>query len=77
MKMLKMLKIITFFMLTSAFDPWPLKVNQLTRPITANRYSKTSNIRGTLVGNKSVDQSDVVGAAPVVAAPPTTSSFSS
>ena len=38
-------------------------------------YHKTSNIRRTLVGNKIVDHSDVVGASPVGAAP-TTSSFS-
>ena len=38
-------------------------------------YRKTSNIRRTLVGNMIVDNSDVVGAAPVGAAP-TTSSFS-
>ena len=38
-------------------------------------YRKTSNIRRTLVGNKIVDHSDVVGAPPVGAAP-TTSSFS-
>ena len=37
-------------------------------------YCKTSNIRRTLVGNKIVDHSDVVGASPVGAAP-TTSSF--
>ena len=36
---------------------------------------KTSDIRRTLVGNEIVDQSDVVGASPVGAAP-TTSSFS-
>ena len=36
---------------------------------------KVSNIRRTLVGNKIVDHSDVVGASPVGAAP-TTSSFS-
>ena len=35
---------------------------------------KTSNISHTLVGNKIVDNSDVVGASPVGAAP-TTSSF--
>ena len=39
------------------------------------QYHKTSNIRRTLVGNKIVDHSDVVGASPVGAAP-TTSSFS-
>ena len=36
---------------------------------------QTSNISHNLVGNKIVDQSDVVGASPVGAAP-TTSSFS-
>ena len=38
-------------------------------------YHKTSNIIHTLVGNKIVDNSDVVGASPVGAAP-TTSSLS-
>ena len=38
-------------------------------------YRKTSNISRSLVGNKFVDISDVVGASPVGAAP-TTSSFS-
>ena len=38
-------------------------------------YRQVSNIRSTLVGNKIVDHSDVVGASPVDAAP-TTSSFS-
>ena len=38
-------------------------------------YRKTSNMSRTLVGNKIVDNSDVVGASPVGAAP-TTSSFS-
>ena len=38
-------------------------------------YRKVSNIRRTLVGNKIVDHSDVVGASPAGAAP-TTSSFS-
>ena len=38
-------------------------------------YREVSNIRRTLVGNKIVDHSDVVGASPVGAAP-TTSSFS-
>ena len=41
---------------------------------TFNTHRQTSNISGTLVGNKIVDHSDVVGAAPVGAAP-TTSSF--
>ena len=39
------------------------------------KYRKTSNIRHTIVGNKIVYHSDVVGASPVCAAP-TTSSFS-
>ena len=39
------------------------------------RYREVSNLRRTLVGNKVVDHSDVVGASPVCAAP-TTSSFS-
>ena len=38
-------------------------------------YRKTSYISRTLVGNKIVENSDVVGASPVDAAP-TTSSFS-
>ena len=38
-------------------------------------YRKTSSISRTLVGNKIVDNSDVVGASPVGAAP-TTSAFS-
>ena len=38
-------------------------------------YCQTSNVSHTLRGNKTVDQSDVVGASPVGAAP-TTSSFS-
>ena len=38
-------------------------------------YRKTYDISRTLVGNKIVDNSDVVGASPVGAAP-TTSSFS-
>ena len=38
-------------------------------------YRKTSHISRTLVGNKIVDNSDVVGASPVGAAP-TTSSLS-
>ena len=36
-------------------------------------YSQTSNISRTLVGNKIVDHSDVVGASPVGAAPATSS----
>ena len=52
--------------------------NPLTELMLArftDAYRKTSNISRTLVGNKIVDHSDVVGASPVGAAP-TTSSFS-
>ena len=42
---------------------------------TQNNYRKTSGISRAFVGNKIVDNSDVVGASPVGAAP-TTSSFS-
>ena len=41
----------------------------------SKEYRQVSNIRRTLVGNKIVDNSDVVGASPVGAAP-TTSSLS-
>ena len=40
-----------------------------------SKYRQVSNIRGTILGNKIVDHPDVVGSAPVGAAP-TTSSFS-
>ena len=43
--------------------------------ILEHSYRKTSNIIRTSVGNKIVDNSDVVGASPAGAAP-TTSSFS-
>ena len=43
-------------------------------PMNVN-YRKTSSISRTLVGNKIIDNSDVVGASPVGAAP-TISSFS-
>ena len=42
---------------------------------TKGYYRKTSNISRTSVGDEIVDNSDVVGASPVGAAP-TTSSFS-
>ena len=47
----------------------------VTPLLTRWSYRHVSNIRRTLVGNKIVDHSDVVGASPVGAAP-TTSSFS-
>ena len=54
------------------------KQGQLDIPAAHNlavNYRKTSNISHTIVGNKIVDNSDVVGASPVGTAP-TTSSFS-
>ena len=47
----------------------------ITYPCLNRNYRQVSNIRRTLVSNKIVDHSDVVGASPVGAAP-TTSSFS-
>ena len=52
-------------------DCWE-KLQEATEKLS---YRKTSNISRTLVGNEIVDNSDVVRAAPVGAAP-TTSSFS-
>ena len=52
--------------------PNPLKPDVKSR---LKMYRKTSSISRTLVGNKIIDNSDVVGASPVGAAP-TTSSFS-
>ena len=40
-----------------------------TQHIDQYKYRKISNTRRTLVGNKIVDHSDVVGASPVGAAP--------
>ena len=51
--------------------PWRIWINEYQNI----KYRKISNISRTLVGNKIVDHSDVVGASPVGAAP-TTSSFS-
>ena len=54
---------------------WPLGTN-FSEVFNLNRtYYQTSNTIHTLVGNKIVDPSDVVGASPVGAAP-ITSSFS-
>ena len=51
---------------------WPVTSTTI---VTGSYYRKTTNINRTLVGNKIVDHSDVVGASPVGAAP-TASSFS-
>ena len=57
--------------ITAFIPPW--KHTRYMYSIT--RYHQTSHIIRTLVGNETVDHSDVVGASPVGAAP-TTSSFS-
>ena len=48
---------------------------QCSGTVSIWKYHQISNMSRTLIGNKIVDHSDVVGAAPVGAAP-TTSSFS-
>ena len=53
----------------------PLAIGQYDMSTLALLLQKISNISRTLVGNEIVDNSDVVGASPVGAAP-TTSSFS-
>ena len=62
-------------------DVWIIGPLRKTLPFLVSRYHllnanyrKTSNISRTLAGNKMIDNSDVVGASPVGAAP-TTSSF--
>ena len=52
-----------------------VRTHSVTLILNGDVYRQVSNIRRTLVGNKIVDHSDVVGASPVGAAP-TTSSFS-
>ena len=47
----------------------------ITYPCPNFDYRQVSNIRHTLVGNYIVDDSDVVGASPVGAAPATSSFF--
>ena len=68
------------YMITQGTDPcgWMKSldsVGTISQHSSMNTYRKVSIIRRTLVGNKIVDHSDVVGASPVSAAP-TTSSFS-
>ena len=61
---------------------WQLNMNEQVNHLnsqvlqyTIHTYCQTSNISCTLIGNKIVDNSDVVGASPAGAAP-TTSSYS-
>ena len=63
-------------MLSPIYAVFPILSYKWTTFVTGiYRYRKTSYISRTLVGNKIIDNSDVVGASPVAAAP-TTSSFS-
>ena len=56
--------------------PWIAASQEpIITPFDFRKYRQVSNIRRTLVGNKIVDHSDVIGASPVGAAP-TTSTFS-
>ena len=52
-----------------------LNFHQISQILSSEKhtYRQVSNIRRTLVGNKIVDNSDVVGASPVGAAPTTSS----
>ena len=52
-----------------------MHVSKTKESVAHVKYRQVSNIRRTSVGNKIVDNSDVVGASPVGAAP-TTSSLS-
>ena len=54
---------------------WKCPLNKNCTILVCLRYRQVSNISRTLVGNKIVDHSDVVGASPMGAVP-TTSSFS-
>ena len=66
----------TFCRLEVQCDPPDKKADVFTNlPIELHNYRQTSNISSTLVGNKILDHSDVVGASPDGVAP-TTSSFS-
>ena len=62
-------------LLTDARSSAQLLSYLLHEPVMISNYCQVSNIRHTLVGNKIIDHSDVVGASPVGAVP-TTSSFS-
>ena len=56
-------------------NKWQVSIGTGNSLVEKKIYRQVSNIRRTLVGNKIVDNSDVVGASPVGAAP-TTSSLS-
>ena len=72
--------VYSVYMDTYASPPSLEYESQTTKPFFSSCakisiYREVSNLSRTLVGNKIVDHSDVVGASPVGAAP-TTSSFS-
>ena len=69
------LKKILLYERKSAFAPYVVSHSAPMGDIYIYIYRQISNISFTLVGNKIVVQSDVVGALPVGTAP-TTSSFS-
>ena len=51
----------------TVFGIWLLNVGWYVRK--TNHLHQTSNISGTLIGNKIVDHSDVIAASPLGAAP--------
>ena len=59
------------FVLPGANNKKSSLVQEITWYQTGKKYCQVSNIRDTLVGNKIVDTSDVVGASPLGAAPTT------
>ena len=67
--------IVQCIMLQTGLQGWPLIRHWIHINSLALERRETSDIWHTLVGNKIVDHSDVVGALPVGTAP-TTSSFS-
>ena len=67
--------VISSYLAFLVFNLTWFSIHLYTIIIHSYNNRKTYNIRRTLVGNKIVEHSDVVGASPVGAAP-TTSSFS-
>ena len=61
-------------LLLSPTTAYFIGANLPMRIVVFIKYRQVSNIRRTLVGNKIVDNSDVVGASPVGAAPTASSS---
>ena len=61
-------ELLTFTILHCALAPVDLRICIRVTSLSLG-YRQVSNIRRTLVGNKIVDNEDVVGASPVGAAP--------